>query len=253
VIGMLRATAIAAALAAGLVHAQTRPITAPELEELEAIEEKLAPSACEGMKLAFEMIVLSGVGDAARARDLEAGMAKRGRPPEIEALARRKTELLTGRQFPAPGSEAYLAYSEKRARRDAYCPWRKLEIPYDLPPAQNAAQARDYALGLVPNLLVGWRLCEIFFPERRGQMEAAWATSPLAKVPLPDFQKVTGEVRSWLASGLAPPAPGSQVDRQLKDPMQRSQQLQLCDGMPATFKRIEMAFPQNWLAAPGNR
>lgn len=230
------------------------PHTAPELDELDTIEEILAPLACDGMKLAVEMIVISGIGDVTRATDIEARMAKsRQRPPEIEALAKRKTELLTGKQFPAPGSDAYLAYSERRARREAYCPWRKLEIPYDLPPAQNAAQARDYALGLVPNFLVGWRLCEIFFPERRGQLEAAWVASPLAKVGLPEFRKVTGEVLSWLTFGLAPPVPGSQVDRQLKDPMQRNAQLQLCDDMPATFKRIEKALPLNWLVMPDNR
>lgn len=245
---------IGAALTASLTHAQVRTLTATELDELDAIEEKLAPSACDGMKLAFEMIVISGIGDVARATDIEARIAKSGqRPPEIEAIAKRKTKLLTGRQFPEPGSDAYLAYSERRARREAYCPWRKLEIPYDLPPAQNAAQARDYALGLVPNFLVGWRLCEIIFPERRGQLEAVWAASTLAKVGLPEFRKVTGEVLSWLASGLAPPVPGSQVDRQLKDPVQRNAQLQLCDGMPATFNRIEKAFPPNWLAMPDNR
>lgn len=246
--------AIGAALAASLADAQASTITDQEMDELDFIEEKLAPSACEGMKLYFEMIVISGIGDVTRATEIEARMAKsRQRSPDIDALAKRKTELLSGRQFPAPDSEAYLAYTEKRARREGYCPWRKLEIPYDLPPAQNAAQARDYALGLVPNFLVGWRLCEIFFPDRRGQMEAAWAASPLAKVGLPEFRKVTGEVLSWLASGVAPPVPGSKIDRQLKDPMQRSAQLQLCDSMPATFKRIEKAFPQNWLAMPNNR
>ena len=150
---------IGAALTASLAHAQARTLTAPELDELDAIEEKLAPSACDGMKLAFEMIVISGIGDVARATDIEARMAKgRQRPPEIEALAKRKTELLMGRQFPAPGSDAHLAYSERRARREAYCPWRKLEIPYDLPPAQNAAQARDYALGAIRAAVqwLGW-------------------------------------------------------------------------------------------------
>lgn len=240
--------ALAAALVASLADAQTRTLTATELEELNAIEEKLAPSACDGMKLYFAMMVVSGIGDAARAKEIEARMAKSKPPPEIEALAKRKHALLRGARVPAAGREAYF---ERKARRDAYCPWCKLEIPHDLPPAQDEAQARDYALGVVPNLLVGWRLCEAYFPERRGQMEAAWAASPLAAVKLPEFRKATGEVRAWLAEGLAPPVPGSMVDRQLKDPMQRTAQLQQCDAMSLILKRVEKAFPANWFAARG--
>lgn len=245
---LLKTIAITAVLAANLAHAQTREITAKEMAELSAIDEKLAPSACAETKLYFEWLVIAGIGDAARAKDLEARMSTSKRLPEIEALTKRKTELLRGAQFPVTGHEAYF---KSKARRDTFCPWRKLEVPYDLPPAQGAAQAREYALAIVPNFLVGWRLCEIYFPERRGQMEAAWAMSPLAKVELPEFKKVIGEVRAWLAQGIAAPAPGSTVDRGLKDPVQRSTELRQCDAMPANLKRIEKAFPGNWLAAHG--
>lgn len=237
-----------AALAAGVGHAQMRELTKKDLEELDAIDAKLAPSTCEGTKLYFEMIVVSGVGDAARARELDARTRATKRPPELEALARRKNELLSGAQFPAAGREAYFA---AKARREAACPWRKIETPYDLPPAKSAAEARDYALLLVPNFFVGWRLCEVYFPERRGQAQAAWSASPLAKVEIPELRTTMGEVLAWLAEGLAPPAPGSKVERELKDPMQRSAQLRSCDAMPASFRRIEKSFPPDWLAARG--
>jgi len=47
------------------------------------------------------------------------------------------------------------AYLEARQRRGAECPWRKAETPYDLPRAHGAAEARDYAVMLVPNFFVG--------------------------------------------------------------------------------------------------
>jgi len=243
-----RGFAFATALVATLACAETRTLTAMDMEEINAIDARLAPWECEGMKLNFEMIVVGGMGDSTRAMEIETQMAKRGLPPDLDDLAKRRRDLLTTARFSAPGPDAY---SESKARRDAYCPWRKLEIPYELPPARDETQAREYALTIVPNFLVGWRLCEIFFPERRGQLEAAWAASPLAKLDLPEFRKTTGEVRAWLAQGMAAPAPGSAVDRQIRNPMQRSDQLRQCDAMPANFKRIEKAFPAHWIAAHG--
>lgn len=250
IIKVSKGFALAAALFASLACAETRTLTTAELEELDAIDARLAPWECEGMKLSFEAIVLGGMGDSARATEIAARMWKRRLPPDLDALAKRRHDLLTSTRSPVPGPDAY---SESKARRDAYCPWRKLEIPYDLPPARDERQAREYALVIVPNFLLGWRLCEIFFPDRRGQLDAAWAASPLAKLELPEFRKTTREVRAWLAQDIAAPAPGSVVDHQLRNPRQRADQLRQCDAMPAIFKRIEKAFPQSWLAAPDNR
>jgi hypothetical protein len=60
--------------------------------------------------------------------------------------------LLSGAAVPPGGMGAYL---EARQRRGAECPWRKAETPYDLPRAHDAAEARDYAVMLVPNFFVG--------------------------------------------------------------------------------------------------
>jgi len=70
--------------------AQSRTLTAQDVEEMDAIDRQLAPSACEGMKLYIEAIAAASVGDAAKAQEVEARMAKAQRPPELEVLARRK-------------------------------------------------------------------------------------------------------------------------------------------------------------------
>lgn len=221
----------------------------PEVEELLVLDRKLAPERCEKQRDALELLIASGAGNAARAAEIEKRM-KAPRNAEREALAKRHNALLSGRSFSEAERNALV---QSRTREDAFCPWGKEDVPPQIPPAKSHAEAREYALVFTPRLLANWRQCEIFFPERKGQLEAAWKASVLSRLDLPELQRSADSVRAWLKDGVGPIPPDSKLGRDLRDPQKSKGQTDFCNRLPADLKRIEAALPADFVAKTRKR
>lgn len=216
----------------------------PEVEELLVLDRKLAPERCEKQRDYVELLIASGTGNAARAAEIEK-RSKAPRSAEREALAKRHNALLSGRTFTDAERNAL---AQARGRQDAFCPWGKEDVPPQIPPAKNHDEAREYAQAFVPRLLANWRQCEIFFPDRKGQLEVAWKGSALSGLDVPEMQRSVAAVRAWMKDGYGPIPPDSRLGRDLRDPQKSRYQTDLCNRMPSDLKRIEAALPADFMA-----
>lgn len=223
----------------------------PEANELIEIHRKFAPRECEYRKHYMEMLLAGSVGHATRGAELEKLLSNREKIPELQALEKRRIELLTGK---ALTQSDLAAISAERNNLEAFCPFRRIELPYgEIPAAGTSDEARQYVLILVPNLFVGWRLCEVYFPENRRGLEAAWKQSPISRLDIPELHAAMDSIRSWAKDGYGQIAPGSWLDQQRADPQKRIQMEQECARYPKVLERIEAALPRDFITSHARR
>jgi hypothetical protein len=195
---------------------------------------------CHEVRDYMELLFAGAFGNAARVQEIQKRTSG-PRTPEREALANRYNTLMKDGKF-SPEDQA--AMSEVRERSRAFCPWGKEGVPNPIPPIPDVATARDAVRAWVPRSLMKLRQCEVSFPERRGVVEKTWAESAFTKLDMPELKTAVNEVRAWMKDGYAlPPPPGSNMERELKDPAKRQMAAGSCDRAAGDLKRIEAALP----------
>ncbi|APV48650.1 hypothetical protein BWI17_02485 [Betaproteobacteria bacterium GR16-43] len=216
----------------------------PEMQEFIALQKARAPEKCRQARDYTEMMIVGNfAGGAARMEEIEK-RSREPRTPEREAQAKRMNEL--GKMKPTP--EDSQALMESAGRWEAFCPYGKEGVPVEpLPPIKDTAMARDAVLAYVPRTLMKLRQCEVFFPERRGAVEKAWANSAFSKLAMPELQAPVNEVRGWLKEDLGAPLPGSRLERQMKDAHTKNMQMAECDRTERDLARVEAAMPSGFL------
>jgi hypothetical protein len=226
--------ALAAVLAAAAAQAQS-----PAVKELIAFERKAAMAKCLTQRDSYELTIASGMGNSPRAAEVQARIARAMESP-LEAEGKRISQAYVGKHLSEADNAALLAaLTELRER----CPWRKSSVPYQLPPAKNDDEARLYATTLVPLALVNLRICEVTLPETRGKLEAAWESSRLRELDVPEMQEMVALIRPWMKTGYDVVHPDSLLARQRKDPNTTEMSKMQCARAPGELKKVETAIP----------
>jgi hypothetical protein len=217
----------------------------PEAQRMIAIDKSLAGERCQKSRDYTELIIASGFGNAARAAEIQKRF-EAPRTPERQALAKERNAMNSGSiKF---SEEDTQAISESRSRLESFCPYVKEGVPLPLPPVKDEAMARDFVVALAPRALAKMRQCEMFYPERQGSLERAWAASSLSKLDIAELRAAADEVRAWMKNGFGTPAPGSKLAQDLKDPEKSRMQAMICEMAWGDLQRIEAALPAGFVA-----
>lgn len=224
---------LVAVMAAAAAQAQS-----PAVKELIAFERKSAMAKCLTQRDYYELTIASGMGNP-RATEIQARIVEASKSP-LEAEGKRISQAQVGKSLSEADHAALLgALTELRER----CPWRKSGVPYQLPPAKNDDEARLYAMTLVPLALVNLRICEVTVPETRGKLEAAWESSRLRELDVPEMQEMVALIRPWMKTGYEVAHPDSMLARQRKDPKTAEMTAMQCGRAPGELKKVESAIP----------
>jgi hypothetical protein len=232
----LAAFLLSASLAAGAIG--------PEAQRLIAIGKSLAAENCQQLRDYAELIIATGFGNAAKATAAQNRFM--ALTPERKVLEKERDAIYKASvKFSA---EDQKAMSESSMRLASLCPYAKEGVPLPLPPVKDEAMARDFVVGMAPRALAKMRQCELFYPERQGSLERAWAASSLSKLDIAELRAAADEVRAWMKDGFGTPAPGSRLAQQLKDPENSRMQVMICDMAFGDLQRIEAALPAGFVA-----
>jgi hypothetical protein len=215
----------------------------PEAQRMIAIDKSLAGEQCEQLRDYTELVIATGFGNAAKAAEAQRRFGAT-HTPERKALAKERDAMYASIKFSA---EDQKAMSESRLRLFSFCPYAKEGVPLPLPPVKDEAAARDFVISLAPRALAKMRQCELFYPERQGSLERAWAASSLSKLDIAELRTAADEVRAWMKEGFGTPAPGSKLAQDLKDPEKSRMQAMICDMASGDLQRIEAALPAGFV------
>ncbi len=217
----------------------------PGAIEMMELDRKLAQGDCREHRDSAEIYLAGAVGNAERYREVQKRM--NAVDAQEAPLRKRRSELL--RDGVRLSEEDYREVQAVRAAIRESCPWEDLQgmgVPYNLEPARSREEALQYVRVLVPQVLVKWRMCEVYDPRRKGELERGWSRSRLSRLEIPELQATVGEVRAWMKDGYDTVHP----DSRYAGPEAKANLDNFCRGA-AELKQLEAALPADFLRNRG--
>ncbi len=234
---------LAGAIAVCAIAAAPSEAASPKALELMDLDRKLAHSDCREHRDSAEIFLAGAVGNVTRYQEVEKRL--KTVDPRDEPLKKRRSELL--RSGERLTEEDRQELREMNASFRQSCPWEDLQalgVPYNLEPARSTEEAVQYVKVMVPQVLLKWRMCEVYDPKLKGGLERGWARSPFSRLKMPELQAVVREVRAWMKDGYDVVHPGSRY----ASPETKAQLATHCRGAEE-LKQLEAALPAGFLRA----